>query len=397
MNVVGNTNITGDLDLGANVAFKKAGTFITNAFGYLVVDGAALYLRANAGQNVFIADDTNANVQMVTGGGSVGIGTTAPTHKLNVLGTSNFTGVSRFENGISAIGIINATTDVCIIGGNCLSTVSGGSGSLWGTNGTNLFNSTANWVGIGLTNPMARLHVLGLDGSTDTAAPLVLNITGGFGGVEGGGVTPGAGGSLFLSGGKGANSSGVFVEGGKGGSITLVGGRGGDGDISGFSGAGGDINLVPGNIGSGLTLLSRPGIVNITGNTTIYGKLTMGNTCGIPGGMITAERGSIVSNTSMSFGNGVQSYGSPQPCSGTINAIGCQCTTASAGNQASFTARKNNALTSCTTPIVNVSNTAYYTTGCGVAFSAGDIIAPYADTETGTLANCVCTVYVGFN
>ena len=88
LNVLGNTNITGDLDLGSNIAFKKAGTFITNAFGYLVVDGTDLYLRANTNRFITIADDTNAKIIMGMGGGYVGIGTASPTHQLSILGTT---------------------------------------------------------------------------------------------------------------------------------------------------------------------------------------------------------------------------------------------------------------------------------------------------------------------
>ena len=46
------------------------------------------YIRAAAGYSVVINDTTSANVQMVNGGGSVGIGTTNPGYLLDVAGTS---------------------------------------------------------------------------------------------------------------------------------------------------------------------------------------------------------------------------------------------------------------------------------------------------------------------
>jgi hypothetical protein len=61
---------------------------------------------------------------LVVPDGSVGIGTATPTHTLNVVGNANITGnlsVGRFVN-------VSAGGDVCIMGGNCLSSVSGGSG-----------------------------------------------------------------------------------------------------------------------------------------------------------------------------------------------------------------------------------------------------------------------------
>jgi len=51
----------------------------------------------------------------------VGIGTTSPQNTLNVLGDINAT------TNIFSSGFVNATTDVCLDDGTCLSTVSGGS------------------------------------------------------------------------------------------------------------------------------------------------------------------------------------------------------------------------------------------------------------------------------
>ncbi|HLD55029.1 MAG TPA: hypothetical protein VJB35_02090 [Candidatus Nanoarchaeia archaeon] len=95
--------------------------------------------------------------------GYVGIGTTTPQQKLDVVGNINSTG------------FINATTDVCIQGGACLSTVSASAGG-WTKTGTQVALTTATdnvsigstdffvdnskgYVGIGTTGPNATLEV----------------------------------------------------------------------------------------------------------------------------------------------------------------------------------------------------------------------------------------------
>src|SRR3989339_262292 len=108
--------------------------------------------------------------------GYVGIGTTTPQQKLDVVGNINSTG------------FINATTDVCIQGGACLSTVSASAGG-WTKTGTQVALTTATdnvsigstdffvdnskgYVGIGTTSPEGRLEVSNLD--TDTANTLLI-------------------------------------------------------------------------------------------------------------------------------------------------------------------------------------------------------------------------------
>src|SRR3989339_812719 len=108
--------------------------------------------------------------------GYVGIGTTTPQQKLDVVGNINSTG------------FINATTDVCIQGGACLSTVSASAGG-WTKTGTQVALTTATdnvsigstdffvdnskgYVSIGTTSPEGRLEVSNLD--TDTANTLLI-------------------------------------------------------------------------------------------------------------------------------------------------------------------------------------------------------------------------------
>src|SRR3989339_610933 len=97
--------------------------------------------------------------------GYVGIGTTTPQQKLDVVGNINSTG------------FINATTDLCIQGGACLSSVSASAGG-WTKTGTQVALTTATdnvsigstdffvdnskgYVGIGTTSPTQLLHVNG--------------------------------------------------------------------------------------------------------------------------------------------------------------------------------------------------------------------------------------------
>ena len=96
-------------------------------------------------------------------GGNVGIGTSSPTHKLNVVGTSNITGTAIFEGDVG-IGTASPSTTFQV--------------------GTTMYvNSTSSRVGIGTASPASSLEVAGtgmtLGGVTRTSWP-VGNDTGAF-------------------------------------------------------------------------------------------------------------------------------------------------------------------------------------------------------------------------
>jgi len=106
--------------------------------------------------------------------GRVGIGTSTPTHKLNVVGTFNVTGLSYFGANISMVGFqINnlgtpkLSTDAATKA--YVDSITGGAGStVWSSaSGVVYLNTTTNNVSIGGTTSSSKLEVVGDVGITN--------------------------------------------------------------------------------------------------------------------------------------------------------------------------------------------------------------------------------------
>jgi hypothetical protein len=110
-----------------------------------------------------IGGTATAEVMRLDSRGYLGVGTTAPTYKLDVQG-----------------GRINSSDGLCIAG-DCKTAWSQVGGSQWGTSGSNIYFNTGN-VGVGTTSPQARLDVpiadvnTSLGGSTGQYALRLGNI-----------------------------------------------------------------------------------------------------------------------------------------------------------------------------------------------------------------------------
>ncbi|KHO51502.1 MAG: hemagluttinin motif containing protein, partial [archaeon GW2011_AR13] len=163
---------------------------------FYVTDAATDYLNivVNVAQGTKgLVIDENENV---------GIGTTTPQQKLHVNGN------------ILANGTINATTDLCIQGGACLSTVSSSAGG-WTKTGTQVALTTATdnvsigstdffvdnskgYVGIGTTSPATQLHVVNR-GLFDTAGVGTASVVSLGVGSENTGFTWNTGNALGIS------------------------------------------------------------------------------------------------------------------------------------------------------------------------------------------------------
>ena len=119
-------------------------------FGYL---GGSSYFQATTLRDLSLVSDGTTVIHIENDTKYVGIGTITPQRDLHVAGD------------ILANGTINATTDVCIEGGTCLSgVVSGGDGLFnstgWNRSGTDVFlANTGDSVGIGVTSPGKLLHI----------------------------------------------------------------------------------------------------------------------------------------------------------------------------------------------------------------------------------------------
>ena len=127
---------------------------------YTSASNANLHLKS-VGGNVQLNDDSTGNVEMVNGGGNVGIGgITNPTYRIEANTTSGGNGIkilrgadSMFEEFQSTSGIVSLAAS----GSN--GSFSFRTGTTVGTTTPRLTISSGGFVGIGITLPSDKLHV----------------------------------------------------------------------------------------------------------------------------------------------------------------------------------------------------------------------------------------------
>lgn len=86
----------------------------------------------------------------VSGSGNIGVGTSTPYHKIDAVGD------------VSASGYVRGTTGLCLAGDCRTSWPTGGTSGGWTDGGTAVYLTTAtDNVGVGTTNPLAKLYVYG--------------------------------------------------------------------------------------------------------------------------------------------------------------------------------------------------------------------------------------------
>jgi hypothetical protein len=153
---IGTTNPGAKLQI--NYTSGNAGLVVTGPVGdtWFPYNNGINYIRGE----LIVGDIASTNVQLVTGGGNVGIGTTSPGYKLQVNGDTAF-----FSTSGSPLSIITQGSE----GKGRLYLYDGGSATIGlQTNGASYFNGGN--VGIGTTSPNRTLTVNGLVGVTNGTA-----------------------------------------------------------------------------------------------------------------------------------------------------------------------------------------------------------------------------------
>ena len=153
--------VTGGWETRSDYGFKWSAD--TNPGG---TADTGLY-RGSAGV-VYVGNGTNGNYGGTLVAGNVGIATTTPAQKLEVVGNIKISGAG---NGLI---FPDGTTQTTAGGG-------GGSSSVgWSRTGTNVYLTTStDWVGIGTTTPTQALHVQGnayISGNIVTGGTMTTNV-----------------------------------------------------------------------------------------------------------------------------------------------------------------------------------------------------------------------------
>ncbi len=127
---------------------------------------AELHISGANNDSLFrIQSPSVASIMFISGSGNVGIGTLTPTNTLNVNGTTFLQGGQTTVRGSGAT---SATTALRVenSAATALLTMLNDGTSAFNTN--HLYVSSSGNVGIGLTSPLARLHISGLNNSVET-------------------------------------------------------------------------------------------------------------------------------------------------------------------------------------------------------------------------------------
>ena len=110
-----------------------------------------------------VSGGATTTIMLVDANGNVGIGTTSPGSLLSLGGIANFTAAS---STFYSTGGINLTGGCFSINGTCVGNVSGT--NYWTSSGGNIYNNTGTNVGIGSTTPWGLLSI-GSDGISSPA------------------------------------------------------------------------------------------------------------------------------------------------------------------------------------------------------------------------------------
>lgn len=281
----------------------------------------------------------------ITNDGLVGIGTTAPTAVLHVLGTNVASG-----DAATAINVVagNTTGNAFNSGGSILlkagnSTVSGTGGNalFQAGNGYHFGGSTTITAGSGLQAGIAQGGTLTLSGGPGASVGGPVNLAGGAGQTGGTTTISGGNGTLFdgnvnIKAGTGGTSSN--------GNITIDAGVGssspGAVKIAGVTNTDVQIAVAGGNVGVGTTTpgakLEVAGTMKITGGTPGAGKVLTSDATGLAS-WVTPAAGGSGTVTSVTSANSYLTIATTTTTPVITAVVGTAINTLAAGDDARFT------------------------------------------------------------